>query len=105
MIPGYLSGDVDFDDAFDLWKKRLEEDRVNQFAQEHGIDFDLLNRSLTAFSFSEPEVIPYIDEITKKVDFDKATDKSAGNKLIHNMKLIKDLPNWMAKLKRLYDVL
>lgn len=103
LIPGNLSGNVNFDDAYEEWKKGLEQDQVNEFAEEKGIDFDLLDRSVSAFSISEPEIVPYIDEITKNVDFEKATDKSAGNKLLHNVKLTKDLPRWMLELKNKFD--
>ncbi|WEV57897.1 type I restriction endonuclease subunit R [Ligilactobacillus acidipiscis] len=103
LIPGHLSGDINFDDAYDEWKTGLEQTQVNEFAAERGIDSELLNRSMSAFSISEPEVVPYIDEITKRVDFEKATDKSAGSKLMHNVKLTKDLPKWMLRIKKKFN--
>jgi type I restriction enzyme R subunit len=103
LVPGHLSGDINFDDAYDEWKKGLEEKQVDEFAQERGIDSELLNRSVSAFSISEPDVVPYIDEITSRVDFNKATDKSAGNMLMHNIKLTKDLPKWMVQIRQKYD--
>lgn len=100
LVPGNLSSDINFDDAYDQWKKGLKEKQVSEFAQRNGIDFNILNRSVAAFSISEPDEIPYIDEITKDVDFNKATDQSAGSQLMHNIKLSVNLPKWMLEVNQ-----
>lgn len=102
LVPGNLSSDTNFDDAYGQWKNKLKEKQVSEFAQKKGIDFTILNRSVTAFSISEPNEIPYIDEITKDVDFNKATDQSAGSQLMHNIKLNADLPKWMLEVNQKY---
>jgi type I restriction enzyme R subunit len=48
-------------------------------------------------------VIPYIDELTKSIDYDMATDRSAGNKLKHMIILMQKLPEFMAEIKQKYD--
>lgn len=48
------------------------------------------------------KVVPYIDELAQNVDYDKATDKSAGSKLKHMMTLTQKLPEFMAEIKQKY---
>ncbi|GBG94511.1 type I restriction-modification system restriction subunit R [Ligilactobacillus salitolerans] len=103
LVPGNLSADVNFDEAYDLWKQSLEKEQVDHFAAERGIDADLLQKSVTAFSIGEPDVVPYIDEITTRADFGKAKDKSAGNQLMHTIKLTGDLAQWMLDVKQRYN--
>lgn len=61
---------------------------MDTFAQAWGLDNQLLAESVEAFSISQPDEIPYIDELISSVDFAKTANQSAGNKLRHNMELI-----------------
>lgn len=103
LVPGNLSYNLNFDDAFDIWKQDKLKANINDLADRWGIDRDWLFKSVNAFSVAQDEVIPYIDELTKSVDYDKATDKSAGNKLKHMMKLTRKLPELIAETKQKYD--
>jgi len=103
LVPGKLSYNVNFDDAFDLWKHDKLKVDINDLADRWGIDRDWLNKSVNAFSVTQREVIPYIDELTKSVDYDLATDKSAGNKLKHMMILTRKLPEMIAEMKQKYE--
>nr|WP_025774320.1 HsdR family type I site-specific deoxyribonuclease [Clostridium botulinum] len=103
LVPGNLSYNLNFDDAFDIWKKDKLKADINDLADRWGIDREWLFKSVNAFSVAQAEVIPYIDEVAKSVDYDKATDKSAGNKLKHMMTLMRKLPELMAEMKQKYD--
>lgn len=75
---------------------------VKCFSNEWGIDYNTLLESIDAFSTSEEKTIPFISDIVKSVDFSKALNKSAGNKLKHNINLNKKLPQRMLEIKKLY---
>lgn len=75
---------------------------VKCFSNEWGIDYNTLLESIDAYSTSEIKTIPFISDIVKSVDFSKALNKSAGNKLKHNINLNKKLPQWMLEIKKLY---
>ncbi|PFH96678.1 type I restriction endonuclease subunit R, EcoR124 family [Bacillus cereus] len=103
LVPGHLSSSLNFDESFEEWKQSRLQEAVREFSEEWGLDNQLLVKSVETFSDSQPEVVPYIDDLTKSVDFMKATNQSAGNKLRHNMQLIKKLPKWMLVIKEKYN--
>ncbi len=103
LVPGKLSYDSNFDDAFDIWKQEKLKANINELADEWGIDRDWLYKSVNAFSVGQAEVIPYRDELAQNVDYDRATDKSAGSKLKHMMNLTQRLPELMAEMKQKYE--
>lgn len=103
LVPGNLSSDLSFDESFDNWKKRKVDKEVKNFAKAWGIDELLLFKSLNHFSMAQRDVIPYIDELQKSVDFSIATNQEAGNQLEHMMILInKVLPEWFVEIKQKY---
>lgn len=59
-------------------------------------------KSVNAFSAAQPDMIPYIDELTQSVNYDMAADKSAGNELKHMMTLTRELPEMIAEKKSKY---
>lgn len=73
------------------------------FANEWGLDSQLLEKSVSAFSGPQTAAIPYIDELIASVDLSKATNQSTGSKLSHNMKLVEELPMWIAGVKAKYN--
>lgn len=103
LVTGNLSSDLSFDESFDRWKQERVESEVKEFANYWGIDEELSSKSLNQFSVAEKNVIPYIDEIQKSVDFSTAKNQEAGNQLKHMMTLInKELPNWLVEIKQKY---
>ncbi|AOZ92275.1 type I restriction endonuclease subunit R [Paenibacillus crassostreae] len=102
LVPGNLSNSLNFDEAFELWKLSKLQNAVNDFAVEWGLDSATLEKSVLAYSTAQPSVVPYIHDLIRSVDFNKATDKSAGNKLKHNMMLTTKLPEWIAETKQKY---
>lgn len=103
LVPGHLSSNLNFDESFEKWKQNKLQQAVRDFAEEWGLDAQLLSKSVEAFLISKPDIIPYVDELTASVDFTKATNQAAGNKLRHNMHLIKELPNWILFIKGKYN--
>lgn len=103
LVPGNLSSDLDFDEAFEVWKARKVQNAVIDFASEWGLNSELLLKSVKAYSTSQPDVIPYIDDLRSSVDFNKATNQTAGNMLMHNISLSKKLPEWIAEIKKKYS--
>lgn len=103
LVPGNLSGNINFDEAFENWKLSKLQKAVDEFAVEWGLDSELLIKSVHLYSLSQPDAIPYIDDLIKSVDFIKATNKEAGNMLMHNISLSKELPKWIAITKQKFN--
>lgn len=103
LVPGNISSSLNFDESFEEWKKSKLDHSVYDFAEEWGLDAQLLRESVASYSCSQPTVVPYIDELTKGVVFENAANQSAGNRLRHIMALTKKLTVWMAETKQRYD--
>lgn len=103
LVPGNLSNDLDFDEAFEIWKAGKLKDTVINFSLEWGLASKLLLKSVNLYTASQPDVVPYINELISSIDFSKATNKSAGNLLRHNMTLTAKLPEWIAEIKQKYS--
>lgn len=103
LVQGNLSSSLDFDEAFEVWKASKLANVVIAFSLEWGLDSKLLGKSVDSYSISQPDVVPYINELISTVDFGKATNKTAGNLLRHNMKLTSKLPAWIAEIKQKYS--
>ncbi|QHI73071.1 restriction endonuclease subunit R [Aminipila terrae] len=84
-------------------EKIRQKKSVEIFAEKWGVDAELLSKSLSSYSDSQPDFVPYIDELMKTADFDKATNQSAGNRLGHIIRLTKELPIWIARTKQKYS--
>ena len=83
-------------------EKNKEHDEIFRFSEKWGIDTQILISSFERYSISEPDVVPYIEEIKKNTDFNKAKDQSYGNHLKHVLELTKGLPKWMKATKQKY---
>jgi len=103
LVQGNLESDINFDDAFDNWKLSKLKVDVGSLADKWGLCREWLLKSVNSFVLSKPTTIPYIDEITKSVDYEKASDKSAGNKLKHIMTMTTVLPDSIMELKLKYE--
>lgn len=103
LVPGNLSSGMNFDEAFELWKSTQMQTAVNALAIEWGLDSDLLEKSVHSYSYSQPDVVPYIDELIKSVDFDAANKQAGNNRLMHVMKLTGKLPELIAEIKQRYN--
>ncbi|KQS23544.1 deoxyribonuclease HsdR [Exiguobacterium sp. Leaf187] len=103
LVPEKLSSSMNFDESFELWKVNQMQMAVNELAMEWGLDSDLLEKSVRSYSHSQPDVVPYIDEIIKSVDFEAANNQAGNNRLIHVMKLTGKLPELIAEIKLRYN--
>ncbi len=103
LVPGNLSSGLEFDEAFEVWKASKLQNVVNGFSLEWGLDSLLLGKSVNSYSTSQPDVVPYINELISSVNFSKATNQTAGNLLRHNMTLTIKLPAWIAEIKQKYS--
>jgi len=103
LVPGKLQYGIHFDNAFNNWKLAKLNNEVDSLAVKWGISKEWLLKSVNSFATSKPTTIPYIDEITKSVEYDKASDQSAGNKLKHIMTMTTLLPGSIMELKRKYE--
>jgi type I restriction enzyme R subunit len=104
LVPGNLSSDLSFDESFEAWKQQKVAKEVREFAADWGIDEYILSQSIDHFSVVREEVIPYVEELSRSVDFTAAKNKSAGNQLEHVITLVeKELPEWLIEMKRKYS--
>lgn len=103
LVPGKLEYGVHFDDAFDAWKYNKMKVEIYEVAVCWGLNGDWLLKSVNTFTTLQPSAIPYIDELIKSVDYEQATDKSAGNKLKHMMAITRELPRVIAEFKQKYE--
>ena len=103
LVPGKLEYGIHFDDAFDNWKLNKLKHEVEHISEKWGICREWLLKSVNSFLTSKTTTIPYIDEIIKSVDYEKANDKSAGNKLKHIMTMTTALPGRFMELKFKYE--
>ncbi|MCI3922674.1 HsdR family type I site-specific deoxyribonuclease [Paenibacillus sp. TRM 82003] len=103
LVPGNLPSNMNFDEAFENWKASKLQYAVDEFATEWGIDNILLYKSVVSYSTAQSAIVPYINDLISSVDFSKATNQTAGNKLKHNMLLTATLPKWMAEIKQRYS--
>ncbi|HZK09993.1 MAG TPA: DEAD/DEAH box helicase family protein, partial [Clostridia bacterium] len=81
LITGHLKADLDFDQAFENWKKRRLQMEAEKFAKEWGLYSDVLLKSLDQYSIVKEDAIPYIDEIQLSIDYEKAENKESGSQL------------------------
>lgn len=103
LVPGNLSSGLNFDEAFEAWKASKVQKAVIDFSSEWGLNSELLGKSVNSYSTSQPDVVPYINELISSVDFSKATNQTAGNLLRHNMTLTTKIPQWIAEIKQKYS--
>ena len=103
LVPGRLSSSMNFDSAFEVWRAKKLKSFVEDFAKEWGLDAEILKKAVSSFSASQPDVVPYIQDLISSVDFSIATNQTAGNLLRHNMTLISKLPQWIAEINQKYS--
>lgn len=103
LICGNLPYGTNFDEAFENWKDGKIKAEVSAFASKWGIQKDWLYKAAAKVLSSESDKIPYMDELNDNVDYNAATDKSAGNRLKHMMMLKNKLPEFISEVKQNYN--
>lgn len=100
LFTGNLSSSINFDEAFDNWKKEKLQGEIEQFAYYWGIqDKETLIRSVYSYSDSQPKIVPYIEDINNSVNLDVALNKENKGRLKHIIELGKELPSWVQEVK------
>src|SRR5690625_3314358 len=100
---GHVSTGVKFDEAFESWKNDKKKKVIYELSEEWGIDSQIFEKSVDAYSSKSPDDIPYIVELTSSLDFASATQPIGETQLEHTMKLTNDLPKVIPKIKVKYD--
>lgn len=100
LLHGNVDGTETLDEIFSFWKKNKEHDEIFKFSEKWGIDTQILISSFERYSISDPDVVPYIEDILKNVDYTKARDQRHGNHLKHVLELTQELPKWMKTIKQ-----
>lgn len=100
LEPGNVSSAVNFDAAYEEWKQSKLRTEIYQISQTWGIDEVIFEKSVESYSTANPKEIPYIDDITRTVDYNSIKHPQTSNQLEHNMELMKALPEIVPKLKR-----
>lgn len=103
LVTRNLSSGMNFDEAFEIWKAKQMQKAVYELSSEWGLDSNLLEKSVRSYSSSQPDVIPFIDELITSIDFDAAKNQSSNNRLKHIMKLTQELPELIAETQMRYN--
>ena len=102
LVPGNLPSNINFDESFEIWKQGKIKNKVNEFSVKYGINSEWFIKVVNKFLLSEKDEMSYKSELNGNVDFNKAEDKSAGNRLKHMMLLKDKLPEFVKDIKRKY---
>ena len=102
LVTGNLSSNLSFDEAFEEWRKTKLHNIVEDFANQWGLDTVLLSKSVEVYSTSQPNVVPYIDELTESLDFSKVANQQGISRIKHMIDLTERLPEWIADVKQKY---
>lgn len=103
LVQGNLECGINFDEAFNNWKLNKLTIEVDNLARTWGLCREWLLKSVNTFTTSKPSIVPYIEELTKNVDYEKAIDKSASDRLEHIMTITSLLPERIMTLKLKYE--
>lgn len=98
--PGNVPSNVNFDDAYENWKNAKLKKEIYKISKEWGVNEVIFEKAVNAYSVTKPDEIPYIEDITKSVDYHSIENPKTPNQLVHNMELHKTLPEIVPKLKR-----
>src|SRR5690606_7357990 len=70
LEPGNVASDMNFDEAYEEWKRKKLKDEIYKVSREWGLDEMIFEKSVEAYSTAKPKDIPYIDELTSSVDYE-----------------------------------
>ena len=103
LVPGNISYDINFDEAFEMWKQNKIKAETDEFAAKWGIQSEWLYTVVSKTLSSQTDEMSYKAELNKNVDFNAAADKTAGNRLSHMIMLKDKLPEFIREVKRKYN--
>jgi type I restriction enzyme R subunit len=103
LEPGNVSSEMNFDEAFEIWKNSKMRKDIYQISNEWGIDMTIFEKSVEAYSTTTPEEVPFIDDLMDSADFEAATNQEATSPLEHSLELTEKLPKEIRKIKMKYE--
>ena len=101
LVQGKVLSSIPFDIAFEQWCHREMDGLIADIASKWGLDKGLLSKAVEAYDTSEPDKIPYMEDIVKTLDYANATEK-APSILAHNMELRMKLPKQIREIRDKY---
>ncbi len=102
LMAGNVSSEIPFDEAYEAWKSKRLTSLIDEYADEWGLDKNLLKKTIEAYSPRKPDYVPYIEELIETVDYESAKKASIGSRLKLNMELIDSLPMFVGEVKEKY---
>src|SRR5690625_903783 len=103
LVPGNISSEVKFDQAFKQWKDDKKKKVIYEISEEWGVDSQIFEKAVDAYSKVKPEDIPYIRDLTSNVDFSSAKNPIGDTQLKHVMELTDELKKVIPKIKVKYE--
>ena len=103
LVPGNLPSNINFDESFEIWRQGKIKNEVNEFSVKYGVNSEWLYKVVNKFLLSDKDEMSYNAELNGNVDFNKAEDKSAGNRLKHMMILKGKLSEFIKDIRRIYN--
>lgn len=101
LVPKKAAAISDFYEVFSEWKKGKIKREVEIFAEEWGIDKEIVLESYLDFSLSKKDYIPYSNEISGSLDYSKVNNKKADSQLGHVIALTNNaLPNFFLEMNK-----
>lgn len=100
---GKVESTTQFDEAFEGWKNEKKKQTIYELSEEWGINSHIFEKAVDAYSSRKPEDVPYMQDITKTLEFETATKPLGKSQLQHNMELIKELSKMIPKIKGKYE--
>ncbi|HHW93683.1 MAG TPA: type I restriction endonuclease subunit R [Clostridiaceae bacterium] len=102
LMAGNVSSEIPFDEAYEAWKSKRLSALIDEYAEQWGLDTELLKKTIEAYSPRKPDYVPYIEELIETVDYENAKKASLGSRLRLNMELIGSLPMFVGEVKEKY---
>ncbi|MGI6158152.1 MAG: type I restriction endonuclease subunit R, EcoR124 family [Saccharofermentanales bacterium] len=102
LVTGKVVLGKNFDELYNDWKRTKRQKEIDSFAKKWGVDEKLLHKSWESYSLTQPNDIPYIQELTRSTDLGKAEYKAGEDKLSHTLALNNELATWLAETHAKY---
>ena len=101
LVQGKVLSSTPFDIAFEQWCHSEMDGLIADIALKWGLDKNLLSKAVESYDTSEPDKIPYMEDIVKTLNYTNATEK-APSILAHNMELRMKLPKQIREIRDKY---
>ena len=100
LVAGHITSDMNFDVAYEKWKKELNFNMIKEFSNEWGLQPNLLKESVQAYNPTQPGIVPFLDELLDSSDYSKATVEDISNELEYKMEISEFLITWIKEMTK-----